>query len=381
MMKPARGLRSRPWWPSLVEAAKVAWLPWLVARVIVDAALGMARYENSHLDIRSAKAALAAHEGLLSWDASWYRSIAELGYGGTARSGLRFFPLFPLMARVLHLALHLPAGLFLVLLANAASFVAVVGIYLLARRELDPTSARRAAWLLCLSPASFVLVMGYAEALLIALVIVVLFCVRTERWWLAAAAGLLAGATRPLGLLVAIFVLAEALRRWGGSETRARLGAAAAVLAPLLGATAYLSWVAARYGDFLLPYRVQTSSTRHGGLGDPLVVLWHAAGDLSHGHVGTALHVPWIALCALLVVACFFRLPASYGLFAAAVIIAALSGHNLDSFERYALSAVPLVIVAGSLMRSDRVAATVLCLTSVVMFAYALLAFLGSYIP
>jgi hypothetical protein len=380
-MKPARGLRSRPWWPSLVEAAEVAWLPWLIARIIVGAALGLARYENSHLDVRSTKAALAAHEGLLSWDASWYRSIAELGYGGTARSGLRFFPLFPLSARVLHLGLHLPAGLFLVLIANVASFVAVIGIYLLTRRELDPISARRAAWLLCLTPASFVLVMGYAEALLIALVIVVLFCVRTERWWLAAAAGLLTGATRPLGLLVAIFVVAEAARRWRGADSRARLGSVAAVLAPVLGAIAYLSWVAARYGDFLLPYRIQTTSTLHGGFVDPLVVLWHAAGDLSHGHVGTALHVPWIAVSVLLVVACFFRLPVSYGLFAAAVVLAALSGHNLDSFERYALSAVPLVVVAGSLMRSERVAGTVLCLSSVVMFAYALLAFHGAYIP
>jgi hypothetical protein len=75
------------------------------------------------------------------------------------------------------------------------------------------------------------------------------------------------------------------------------------------------------------------------------------------------------------------RLPVSYGLFAAAVLLAAISGHNLDSFERYALTAVPLVMAGGSLLRSERVAQSVLLLSAVAMFAYALLAFLGAYTP
>ena len=67
----------------------------------------------------------------------------------------------------------------------------------------------------------------------------------------------------------------------------------------------------------------------------------HAPPIVLHGHVGTALHVPWIGLAVVLVVVCFLRLPASYGLFAAAVLLAALSGQNLDSFERYALPPCP----------------------------------------
>jgi hypothetical protein len=264
---------------------------------------------------------------------------------------------------------------------NAASLLAVMGVYLLTRRELDPLSARRAAWVLCLSPASFVLAMGYAEALFIALVLCVLYGARTERWWLAAVAGLLAGATRPMGLLLAVPVLVEAIRRWQGAAFKGRAAAGAAMVAPLFGAGAYLCWVADARGDFLLPYRIQESSSHHGGLGDPIAVLWHAAGDVLHGHVGTALHVPWIALAALVLVVVFRRLPFSYGLFAALVLVAALSGHNLDSFERYALTAVPLAMAGGSLLRSERVAMSVLTLLSVTMFAYALLAFLGAYVP
>ena len=40
---------------------------------------------------------LATHDGLLAWDASWYRDIAHGGYDGVAKEGLRFFPLFPML--------------------------------------------------------------------------------------------------------------------------------------------------------------------------------------------------------------------------------------------------------------------------------------------
>jgi hypothetical protein len=374
-------LRSWSFWAPLKEAAGVAWLPWLLSKVIVGAALGLARYERSHLGVHSAKALLSLHNGLLAWDASWYQGIAAHGYGSVGHLGLRFFPLYPLLATGAHAAVGLPVSFTLVVIANMASFVAVMGIYLLTRRELDEVSARRAAWLLCLLPASFVLTMGYAEALFVVAILGAMYGARTQRWWLAGVAGLVAGATRPTGIVIAVFVLVELLRSWRESSTSQRLVGTASVLAPLLGALAYLAWTADAYGSFFLPYRIQTSAKLHGGLGDPFVVVFDAARDVLHGHVGTALHVPWIVLSLVVLVVCFARLPVSYGLFAAVVLLAALSGHNLDSFERYALTAVPLVMAAGSLLRSERVAQSVLLLSAVAMFAYALLAFLGAYTP
>ena len=374
-------LRSWSFWTPLREAALVAWLPWVLSKLIVGAALGLARYERSHLGVHSAKALLSLHNGLLAWDASWYQGIAAHGYGSVGHLGLRFFPLYPLLATGAHATLALPVSFTLVALANVASFLAVMGIYLLTRRELDEVSARRAAWLLCLLPASFVLTMGYAEALFLVAVIGAIYGARTQRWWLAGLAGLVAGATRPTGILLVVFVLVELIRSWRESSTSQRLMGTASVLAPLLGALSFLAWTADAYGSFLLPYRIQTNATLHGGLGNPFAVVLNAARDVLHGHIGTALHVPWILLCLVVLVVCFARLPVSYGLFASVVLVAALSGHNLDSFERYALTAIPLVMAAGSLLRSERVAQSVLLLSSVAMFAYALLAFLGAYIP
>ena len=133
--------------------------------------------------------------------------------------------------------------------------------------------------------------------------------------------------------------------------------------------------------NFLLPLRVQTSAGLHGGLSDPATTLVHDAKGVLHHHFGTALHVPWILLVLVLVVLALRRFPASYGVFAAGVVLAALSGTNLDSFERYALSAFPLVMAASTLTGRREVERAVLALSAAGMVVYALLAFLNISVP
>ncbi len=100
-----------------------------------------------------------------------------------------------------------------------------------------------------------------------------------------------------------------------------------------------------------------------------------------HHHVGTALHVPWVLLALALLVVCWRRLPAPYTLFAAAVLAVAVAGSNLDSFERYALSAFPLSIAAALVLRHAQVERAVLTLLAAGLAAYALLAFLNISVP
>lgn len=365
----------------VLDALKVIWLPWILARVLVGGALGLSRYEISHLGVSTSKAIAASHAGLLGWDASWYRAIATGGYGSVAHSGLRFFPLYPELLSGIHFFTRAPLGPLALLVSNAASLLAVLALYLLTRRELDAISARRAAWLLCLSPAAFVLVMGYPEALFLLFGIAGFFFLRSKRWWWAALAGLLIGVTRPTGLLFIIPALVEVWSLWKGASGKTRVAQSAAVLSPFVGVAVYLAWVGHVFGDAFAPFSIQTGARFHGSAANPLSVLWHASTDVLHGHVGTALHVPWIIIALLLAIVSFRRLPLSYALFGTAIVIVALSGSNLDSFERYALSAFPLTMTAGSLIRSERIAQPVFVLCGVGIFTYALLAFLGAYTP
>jgi hypothetical protein len=61
--------------------------------------------------------------------------------------------------------------------------------------------------------------------------------------------------------------------------------------------------------------------------------------------------------------------------------LVALSGTNLDSFERYALSAFPLVIVGAMGLRSPRVERVVLTVSAAGLLAYGLLSFLNLSVP
>ncbi len=197
----------------------------------------------------------------------------------------------------------------------------------------------------------------------------------------AAALGYLAGLTRPLGVLLVAPVAVETIRWWrrlGGAE---RLASVVASAAPLAGLGTFLGWSAGVFGDGLLPLRVQTEAGHHGALSDPFTTLADDARGVLHHHVGTALHVPWVALVVVLVVLCWMRMPTSYALFSTAVVLVAVTGTNLDSFERYALSAFPLVVVGASLLGRPSVERPVLIVAGAAMTGYALLAFINLVVP
>ena len=76
-------------------------------------------------------------------------------------------------------------------------------------------------------------------------------------------------------------------------------------------------------------------------------------------------------MCVALVVVAWRRLPHSYALFAAAVLVVSLSSTNLDSFERYALGAFPLVVAASTCTSRRSVELVVLVVSAVAMAGYA----------
>jgi hypothetical protein len=368
----------------VLEALGETWLPWLTARVIALFALGLAKYEVSHFHITNAKAVLESHDGLLGSDAGWYQTIAAHGYGGLPRSATRFFPLLPLLDRGLSDITSATVGVASLMITNAASLLLGIGIYALVRFEFqDTVVARRAVWLIMLAPPAFVFVMGYSEALLVLLAVAFFVNMRRGNWWWAGLFGYLAGTARPIGCLLAVPAVIEVIRswrtdRWGGWPAKL-----AAIVASVAGTVTYLGWVSAAYGGgFLEPLKIQQQQAHHGALADPVSTIYHALANLAHGHhIGDALHVPWIGVAAILIVVAFWRLPVSYGAFALCVVVVALSGSNLDSFERYALSAFPLVMAGATLLRSPRIATVTYVLCGTAMALYAVLAFQGAYVP
>ena len=368
----------------LLRAMVVVLPAWIVARLIVIAALAIAHAGAGTLRPNDPGALQRVREGLLSWDGGWYEAIASHGYVASGRESVRFFPLFPLLGRLVGQVPGISTGVALVVVANASALVAMAGLWILVRRDFGDTGlARRSVWLMALAPSAYPMVLAYSDATLLLCSVVTFLGARTGRWWWAALAGLGAGAVRPVGLLLVVPLAVEVwVGRRGVKGATGWTARGCALVAPVVGAAAYLAWVGHRFGDPLLPLSVQQQNGHRGQFAVPVSARWHDVVDALHGHhIGSALHVPWVILCVALVVVAWRRLPHSYALFALAVLVVSLSSTNLDSFERYALGAFPLVVAASTCTASRRVEIAVLLGSGLCMAGYATLGFLGVVVP
>ncbi len=385
----AAGSATRPderSWRPFVAMLPTLVVSWLVARVVVVAALALAMYLKHQASDVAGTNPFPRATGLLGWDAAFYRDLGDHGYGGLPVEARRFFPLLPLVVRVVGLGSFPGPALLLVVNLVALAFAAVLWRLVVIEGWGDETG-ERTVWLLVLAPPAFVLVMGYTEALAGLAAVLVFLGIRRGHWWLAAGAGAAAALCRPTGLLLCVPVLIEAVRQQrrplSDAESRSPLlPRAAAVVAPLVGAGLYFAYLGLRFGDALQPLRIQQDARLHGPATNPLATVSHAAHGLVHGQIGTGLHVPWLILVLALLVVMARTLPASYTAWCACTIAGSLVGTNLDSFERYAWSAFPFVIVAARLFSGrPRLWQAALGVTGALLASYALLAFLGLSVP
>ncbi len=239
-----------------------------------------------------------------------------------------------------------------------------------------------AVWLLALAPTAFVLVMGYAESLLLLTSLVTFLGLRQRRYALALCAAFAAGLCRPVGMLLAVPAAIEVATNWRARSGRERVIGAGAVLAAPAGAAAYLGWTQEVAGSFLLPLREQLSRSRRGTVADPFVTFARDARDLVHlTHLGTAQHAVWAVVLVGLAVFVVRRLPAAYGWYTVTVLAVVLTASNLESLERYGLGCFPFVLAAAMLTKRRRSYRVVVAVSGALLIAYAMLAFLGKYVP
>jgi hypothetical protein len=362
--------------------ARAVFPPFVLSRLIVLLSLVVTRHVM-RAGAPHRRLPIQTRLGLVGWDASWYRDIAHGGYDAVPKVGLRFFPLFPEVARAVSWLPRVNASLAVVLVANVSALAAGFLLYeLIAREGRGIALARRSVWILYLAPSAFVLVMGYAEALLLVAALVSLIALRSRSWWVAAVAGVVAGLTRPVGLLLIVPALFEAYRAWRATDDR-RVGAmSAAVVAPAVGTLAYLAWAENRTHDFLYPFSVQQKSTTRGGWIDPVRAVWRAAHVFGAGdHLSAGIHMVTAVLLVVLIVVLWRRWPASFTAYAIAATIVGLSARNLDSLERYSFSTVPFVVAAADLTGGGTRERIVLSTLGALLVVSSVLAFSGVLVP
>jgi hypothetical protein len=222
-------------------------------------------------------------------DALWFLRIATKGYAASDGSAA-FFPLYPLVVRVVSWLVGGRPLLAATLVSNTAFFVALLVLYDLSARHFSESVARRTIVLLVVFPTSFFFLAPYSESLFLLLSLLAFRWARQDRWALAALAAALAALTRSIGVVLAPALLVMAFERWradGGALWPRVLGA----LGALLGPTAYFAWWGLAHGEAMAPFRAQQDWQRQAAF--PLTTLWRAI-LMAAGRLGVADPGYWI---------------------------------------------------------------------------------------
>jgi hypothetical protein len=360
---------------------RAAALPWLVARVLVLGSLWLSRFLDDRLVPRRHDGAPGL--GLFIYDGSWYRDLAQHGYAAYPKQGLRFFPLYPLLGRWLGAVFGDHVGVALVVIVSISALALGALLHRLVIRETgDERIATRAAWFIAVFPAALSFVLAYAEPLMMVAAVGMFLALRSKRWLPAAALGLVAGLTRPVGLLLMVPAALEAARAWRASGARERGVRVAAVASPAIGTAIYLAWVGMEYNDPLLPFSVQSREHLRGGSEDPITHVVNSVGDLLDGdRFGAGLHLVWLAVFIGLLVVVARRLPASYTAYGVATLVLGMTASNISSFERYAFSTFVFAIAVAFVTARAEVSRVVNALAAGGLVTYAVLSFFRLYVP
>ena len=357
----------------------VATLMWLATRLVF---IAITFIPTNHLGISPAHLQNAPHDRLFLWsqfDANWYLHIAQHGYD--SRAATAFFPLYPLLTRMLTFIIGSDHSLLAALIvSNLGALIAFIGLGLLAahdaRRDAAAFPAIRA---LAAYPFAFFLFAPYTDGLFLGFAVVAFLCARRGAWKWAALYAFLAGATRATGVILipALFwefgrqqgwwqraswqadrwrvLLRELLRAKPLSDFVLALGAVP------LAIGLFMLYCGKTVGSPLAPFEAQ--GHYWGRTGMPVwATLARAVGDLFAAPAGSGVQamilidLGAIVLFTAMTLATIRSAPVAYTIYMAGLLYLSsampILRHPsiLDAAARFMLAAFPVWLVAGRWM-------------------------------
>ncbi len=293
------------------------------------------------------------------WDAIWYQQIASVGYSAGNASG-SFFPLFPILMRRVGTILGGNLVLAGVVICTIATFFAFVLLHRLSTQAGDRAAANRAVIYWAVFPTSFYLFGGYAESLLAACALATIYFARRKNWCIVGVAAGAATLTRPVGVLVVIPAVIEALSQNDTWHRRAKM-ILPLLLGVALGMGAWMLYLHLTYNDALLWVHAEESWKRVFIFPGQTILL--TARYIVEARDYLANNIVDLALTGLVfgsIVAGARKLPLSYTAYALAMLVVPLASYALvGSFAampmaaggRRAMVVLPAFIVLGQLIR------------------------------
>jgi hypothetical protein len=289
------------------------------------------------------------------WDGNWYRMVARGGYllVPGRPSDPAFFPLYPIMLRMLHAA-GVGWGIAGPLLSNLAFLVGLLLFYRLSLHLFSEPLARRATTYLAIFPLSYVFSMAYPESVVLVLLVAAPLAALRGRWWLAAVCAGAAALARPEGLFLAL-PLADIAWQQRQSLSPTRRGAAlAAVMAPVAAIASYSLYLSTVLHDPLAWSQAERAWGRQFELSGAYEAFVHLPSTIGHD--------PWLArdvVCFFLYLGLLYAArrvgtPPAWLVASAAIVILPIFTGAFDSLGRFGLLAPPLFWGLAGLTATER---------------------------
>lgn len=301
----------------------------------------------------------AVQSYLTRWDSAWYLAVARSGYphviktgvGKPAQSTLGFFPLLPLIIRLVAGVTGLSYARAGLAVAFLAGLVGAIVIWFLLEPLWGKTGASQGTALVFFSPGAFVLSEVYTEGLLIALVAGALLALRERRWVTAGVLSGLATATEPLGMAVVLPCAVAAF--YAIRERRDWRSLLAPLLAPA-GVVAFFSFLWVRTGTPLAWFITQRRGWQGGEMAGGLYHEIMGVADTGLAHPDYAVKLVSGFVCVVLLAFLFWPPRDSVVLaYVSGVLFLALLSPITGFSWRVLLCAFPLVAVVGARTRAS----------------------------
>ena len=295
------------------------------------------------------------------WDSAWYMDIIQNGYSMLPRvaafpnqHNFAFFPLYPLLTKMLSVVIGGRDYLAGLLLSNGCLLASACLLYRLVALDFSLSIARRAVKYLFLFPVGFMLSGLQTESLFLCLSLLSFYAARRQKWAIAGCAGMLLSATRPTGLLIVLPLMVEYWQRPRPTTETVRLhGQEAAsktirldVLWLLLIPVGLLGFCVFNYietGDFFYFKSVQSAWNR--AFGNPFVVLWEGLKvGVSEPSFKKLLEVSFCGAALAGLTAFYRRIGLAYWLLGMYSLLVPLSS-GIASQPRFTVVVFPLFIV------------------------------------
>ena len=264
------------------------WNRALVANLLYIVSIGLLSriliYVVAYLSNATLDKGRRIRELMCSWDCGWYLSIIEHGYmsapsghpeGNAANWG--FFPVYPMLSRLVALVAGLPTLLSAQLVSNALFLAGLVILFAYCLKYFSDADSRFIVTAFAFSPFSLYFSAPYTESTYFFLMIGSLYLASSGRWIWAGVLAAVISATRPPGVLIffALLVLAVEQYGWRSILTYGK-GAERAILALALvplGLFLYVLFLHVHVGDELAFSHVQNRAWGR-EFNDPVETLW-----------------------------------------------------------------------------------------------------------